>query len=372
MTKRKEIVSKAKRVVVKVGSKIVASGDFDSIAGIVEEFRKAGKEVVLVSSGSIAMGMKKMELMRRPLTIPERQAISALGQTSLMNEYEAAFDKVGVKVAQVLLTQDDLSDRRKFMNAKNTLNTLLGYGKVVPIINENDTVAVEEIKIGDNDNLAPLVANLIEAELQCLFTDTNGYYDKNPKVHKDALRVSVIDDIDSIEIDDVSAGTNDFGTGGMASKITSSRTAAHLGTATIIADGTAGASSVVSGILEGSEDVGTIVYPKEDRLTSKKHWIMYSTRPSGSVTLDDGAKKALLAKGKSLLPAGITEVGGSFEAGDAIRCVGPDGLEFARGMVNYSSEEVRKIMGLKSSKIAEVLGGKVYDEVIHRDNLVLL
>jgi glutamate 5-kinase len=330
--------------------------------------RSEGFEIVLVTSGSIAMGLKKLGLERRPVTIPERQAIAAVGQVDLMAEYDRGFHSCGVEVGQVLLTCGDLSARQRFLNARNTISELLRRG-IVPIINENDTVSVDEIKFGDNDNLSALVANLISADLLVLLSDIDGVFDKDPKLDKKAKRISVVEDIDDFSLEWSNATTNFYGTGGIITKVEAAKTAAHFGCAAVVANGK------VAGILErvlACEDVGTLILPKSDKLTSKKHWIAYSTRPAGKVMVDDGAKTALIDKGRSLLPSGITGVAGSFEAGEAVHCVDSAGMEFARGVVNYGSIEIEKLKGKNSKAIEEVLGYKVYDEVIHRDNLVVL
>ncbi|MEE9613754.1 MAG: glutamate 5-kinase [Thermodesulfobacteriota bacterium] len=366
--KKREIVKKAKRVVVKVGSAVIAGGDFDRIAGDLAALISEGREVVLVSSGSIAMGMEKLGLKERPSAIPERQAIAALGQTALMARYEEAFAKFDRKVAQILLTHDDFADRKRFRNAQNTVSELLDMG-VVPVINENDTVAVDELKFGDNDNLSALTTSLCGADVQIILTDIDSVYDKNPRKHDDAGRISFIEDIDSFELHPSSIDTGAYGTGGMVTKVSSAATAAHHGCATVIASGME--DGVMARVFAG-EDVGTFVPAKEDRLTRKKHWIAYSTRPTGRVFVDDGARGALVGKGKSLLPSGIVKIDGTFEAGEVVHCVDSGGMEFARGVVNYNSGEIDRIKGLKSGEIEAALGYRVYDEVIHRDNLVVM
>ncbi len=376
---RQRFIKKAGRIVVKVGSAVVAGGAargagkrkstdaFRAIAEGIGEARKRGREAALVSSGAIAMGLKRLGISSRHMSIPERQAVAALGQGSLMALYDSAFSKLGMKAAQILLTQDDLSDRRRFLNARNTLFTLFRLG-VVPVINENDTVAVEEIKFGDNDNLSALVTNLIEADLLIILTDMDGVYDRDPARHPDAERFSVIENVDRLDIE-WTEDTSDLGTGGIRSKLDAARKAAHFGAATVVASGFS--PGVIAAILD-CEDVGTLILPREDRLTSRKHWIAFSTRPTGRIFVDDGAKEALVKRGKSLLPSGIKRVDGSFDAGEVIHCVDLGGMEFARGLVNYSSAEIDRIKGLRTSDIEKVLGYRVYDEVIHRDNLVVL
>ncbi|MCK4847096.1 MAG: glutamate 5-kinase, partial [Deltaproteobacteria bacterium] len=315
---RKHIINNARRVVVKVGSAVIAKGDFDSIAIKVDAFTRAGKEVVLVTSGAIAMGMEKLGITERPSTIPERQALAAIGQTVLMNKYEAAFAKQNQKVAQVLLTHGDLGSRESFNNARNTLNRLFELG-VVPIINENDTVAVEELKFGDNDNLSALVVNLIGADLLVIYTDVSGIHDKDPWKNDDANIILEIEDIDSFKSSfDGCSGASLHGTGGMSSKVSSAGTAAHFGAATIIANGLG--KNAEDAIISGGKIAGTFIYPKEDRLTSKKHWIAYSARTSGRIIVDAGAMKAVTEDNKSLLPSGIVGVEGVFKAGEVVHC----------------------------------------------------
>ena len=372
---RKKIIKKARRLVVKVGSAVIAgpgsavSASFlTRLAGEIRGIKEAGKEAVIVSSGAIATGMKRLSLTARPVSIPERQAVAAVGQGALMALYDAAFSKAGEKVAQVLLTHEDFADRRRFLNARNTLFTLFKFG-IVPVINENDTVAVDEIKFGDNDALSALTTNLVEADLLVILTDIDGLYDRDPKLHRDAKLVSLVEDADTLDVSAIGGSISHVGTGGMRSKCEAASKAAHYGAATVIADGNS--PGILSKILAG-EDVGTLFLPREDRLTSRKHWIAFSTRPSGRVFVDDGARDALLNKGKSLLPSGIRDVEGAFEAGEVIHCVDAKGMEFARGVSNYSSDEIKRIMGLKSKDIEKTLGYKVYDEVIHRDNLVVV
>jgi glutamate 5-kinase len=383
-TGRKEIIKKARRVVVKVGSSVLAGAPlrggeregtpltdiFTRLAEEIHTAKKGGREVVVVSSGAIAMGVKKLATFRGgtvPTNIPERQAVAAAGQSSLMASYDTAFSGFSEQVAQVLLTHDDLANRKRFLNARNTLTTLLRLG-IIPVINENDTVAVDELKFGDNDNLSALVTNLIEADLLVMLTDIDGICNKDPKTDPSAKLIPFIEDIDTLGIVWECTPTL-YGTGGIATKVDAAKKAAHFGCATVVASGFE--PGMLTKVLDG-EDVGTFILPKEDRLTSRKHWIAYSSRPTGRVFIDDGARTALLKGGKSLLPSGIKNVDGTFEAGEVIHCVDHEGMEFARGVTNYSSREIKVIKGLKTTEIERVLGYKVYDEVIHRDNLVLL
>lgn len=371
---RKAILRKARRVVVKVGSAVVAAPAVDGrdifsrLAFEIKALKEGGREVAVVSSGAIALGVRKLGLKERPVAIPERQAVAAVGQGSLMAHYEDAFSEAGCHVAQVLLTHDDLGSRKRFLNARNTLTTLFKFG-IVPVINENDTVAVEEIKFGDNDALSALATNLIEADLLIILSDIDGLFDKDPKAHSDAVKLDFVEDVDAAGFERFTGAANALGTGGIRSKCEAARKAAHYGAATIIANGN---TPGVLGAIFNHEDTGTLFLPKEDRLTSKKHWIAFSARPSGRVFVDDGAKDALLARGTSLLPSGIKDVDGSFEPGEVVHCVDMKGMEFARGLTNYSSSEIKKIKGMKTAELVKVLGYKVFDEVIHRDNLVVL
>lgn len=370
---RKKHIGRAKRLVVKVGSAVIAgssgaSAIFDRLASELHGLKANGIEAVIVSSGAIALGMNALGLNARPASIPERQAIAAVGQGALMSRYEAAFAAHGGRVAQILLTHDDLASRKRFLNARNTLTTLLRLC-IVPVINENDTVATEELKFGDNDALSALTTNLVEADLLVILTDIDGLYDKDPKKDASAVKLRLVEDVDALRLDQFSPGAGSLGTGGIISKCEAARKAAHFGVPTVIADGMA---EGILGKIMACEDEGTLFLPKEDRLTSRKHWIAFSARPSGRLFVDDGAKEALLKKGRSLLPTGIKDVDGTFEAGEVVHCVDANGMEFARGVANYSSQEIRRIKGIKTSEVESVLGYKVYDEVIHRDNLVVL
>jgi len=372
---RKRVLEKTRRIVVKVGSSILASVDrglhydvFSHLTKEISELKRQGYEIVLVSSGAIAAGMEKLRYKTRPQSITQKQATAAVGQSRLMHIYENYFSRYQQMVAQVLLTHDDLSHRRRFLNARNTLLTLLELG-IIPIINENDTVVVEEIKVGDNDNLSALITNLIEADLLIILTDIEGIYDRDPRIHPDARCISLIEDIDA-DMEGVMGETKSpMSVGGMISKIQAARKASRFGIPTVVACGTK--NEVLRQILKGKE-VGTLILPKMRTLSSRKHWIAFNLKPKGDVIVDEGAKRAIVQKGKSLLPSGVLEVKGSFDRGDSVSCIGPRGKEFARGLVNYSVEELEKIKGLRSSEIEGVLGYKYSDEIIHRDDLVVL
>ncbi len=372
---RKALISQAKRVVIKIGSSVLTNeygelseGVFDEIAGEISRIKSRGIEPIVVSSGAIAAGMKKLNLEVKPRDISMKQAIAACGQSALMWYYEKAFSAFGEKVAQILLTHDVLSVRKRFLNARKTLFTLLGMG-VIPIVNENDTVAVEEIMLGDNDNLAALVTSLVEADLLVLLTDIEGLYNKDPRNHRDAELITLIDEIDE-RIEEIAGETlGRTTTGGMRTKIEASKTAAAFGVPTIIANGKK--PTKLSEIFSG-KDVGTLFLPAKEKLKGRKHWIAFTLKPSGEIRIDDGAKRAISSSGKSLLPAGIKDVSGEFEVGELVRCVDEGGKEVARGLSSYSSDEIRKIAGAKTSEIEKILGYKYSDEVIHRDDLVVV
>ncbi len=372
---RKKALGKTRRIVVKVGSSILASVEkglhrevFSHLAKEISDVKRKGYEIVLVSSGAIAAGMEKLGYRARPQSITQKQATAAVGQGRLMKIYEDYFSRYQQIVAQVLLTHDDLSHRRRFLNARNTLLALLELG-IIPIINENDTVVVDEIKFGDNDNLSALIANLIEADLLVILTDIEGLCDADPRYHPQAHCISLVEDIDV----DIGARIGDTGgpwnVGGMISKIQAARKASRSGIPTVIACGAK--EGVLHQILRGKE-IGTLILPKEEALSSRKRWIAFNLKPKGDVVVDEGAKRAIVQKGKSLLPSGIVRIRGAFDRGDPVSCLGPKGKEFARGLVNYSATELEKIKGLKTDHIERALGYKYSDEIIHRDDLVVL
>jgi len=372
---RKKVLEKARRIVVKVGSSVLASVErglhyetFAQLTKEISELKRQGYEILLVSSGAIAAGMEKLGYKTRPKSITQKQATAAVGQSRLIHIYENYFSRYQQMVAQILLTHDDLSHRRRFLNARNTLLTLLELG-IIPIINENDTVVVDEIKVGDNDNLSALITNLIEADLLIILSDIEGICDKDPRSHSDARCISLIEDIDA----DMEAVTEDtksqMSVGGMVSKIQAARKASRFGIPTVVASGTR--KEVLRHILKGKE-IGTLILPKASTLSSRKHWIAFNLKPKGELIVDEGAKKAIVLRGKSLLPSGVTEVRGTFDRGDSVSCIGPRGKEFARGLVNYSLQELEKIKGHRTGEIEKILGYNYSDEVIHRDDLVIL
>jgi len=370
---RKKTLKGVRRVVTKVGSSLLVSlgaglntAFISRLAGELSGLKKRKVEIVMVSSGAIAAGMERLGLAKRPKAISELQATAAIGQSSLMYVYEEAFSPWGLKVAQVLLTHDDMRDRRRYINARNTLLTLLNLG-IIPIINENDSVVVEEIKFGDNDLLAALVTSLVDADLLLVLTDTPGLYDGDP--HTGGRLISVVEKVTK-RVEAMAQGSqSEVGTGGMVSKVGAARLAARFGVPSIVAG--CNDPNVVERIFAG-EPVGTLFLAGGQRLKGRKQWIGYTLRPKGELILDQGAHKAIMRGGKSLLPSGVLAVEGDFGRGDPVSCLGPRKKEFARGLVNYDSHELRKIMRHQSSQIVNILGYKYTDEVIHRDNLVIL
>lgn len=371
---RHELLKSVKRIVIKIGSRVLTcedSGlDVAIMAGIADQvanLRKEGREVIIVSSGAIAAGRKELGLEERPRTIPQKQATAAVGQSRLMHAYENACAPHGFKVAQLLLTRDDLANRRRFLNARATIDTLLGYG-VLPIINENDTVAVDEIKFGDNDNLSALVTNLADAHLLMILTDIDGFYNADPRSVPDARLIHLVKKI-TREIELAAGGSvSSVGTGGMATKVAAAKRAGQYGIPTFMLNGMQ--PELITRALAG-EEVGTLFLPAVKSLTSRKHWIAHTLRPAGRIMVDAGARSALSAQGRSLLPSGIVRVEGTFDRGACVRVCGPDGVEFCRGIVDYSHAEIQAILGHRSIEIEEILGYRYSDEIIHRDNLVV-
>src|SRR5512143_1549904 len=371
---RKDMIKRARRVVIKIGSTVVASRgsgvDRRRISGLAAEFaaiRGRGVELVVVTSGAVAAGMGRLGLSERPKTLELKQAAASVGQTSLMRMYEKCLDKHGIGVGQMLLTSADLSDRRRFLNARCTLNKLIEYG-VIPIINENDTVSTEELKFSDNDNLAALVANLAEADTLVILSDVDGLFDKDP-ANKDARLIGEVECV-SPEVERMAGGScSVLGTGGMSSKLQAAKKAVAGGSACFIINGKK--SGNITRLFDG-EQVGTLIAPGKECMSSKKHWIAFTMRGKGRVVVDDGAARAILTKGKSLLPSGIKAVEGRFDAGDAVDICDTNGNTIARGLIHYSRDEVDKIKGVKSADIEAALGYKYCDEVIHRDDLVVI
>jgi glutamate 5-kinase len=388
--RKREILRNARRVVIKIGSAVIAQDGFalnrQAMATLAQEISSLFQnpyEIVIVSSGAILAGMERLGLKIRPRTIPHKQAIAAIGQSSLMKAWEGCFREKSRCVAQILLTTDDVNNRRRYLNARNTLLALFRYG-VIPIVNENDTVVTNEIKFGDNDRLSGLVAGLIGADLLIILSHVEGLYGYGATTADDLndppQRQSEIFSADPIPFvekvtDQISglarASTSFIGTGGMQTKILTAHEAAKSGIATWIVNGRH--PEIVTRIIKAPEKhEGTFFFPEKDKLTSRKTWIGYALRPKGKLMVDDGARDKLVLENKSLLASGIVHIEGSFGIGDLVQCVGLDGQEFARGLVNYTCEELQVIKGKKSAQIEGLLGYKYYDEVIHRDDLVIL
>ncbi len=372
-SKRWEIISKAKRIVVKLGSSVVTNSTgldltvIKELAADIQELGQKSREFIVVSSGAIAAGVKKMELKEGARTIPQKQAAASIGQTELMTSYERIFAEKGIKVGQMLLTKDDLSHRRRHLNAKNTLITLLAW-KVTPIINENDTVVVEEIQLGDNDNLSALVATLADADLLITLTDMEGLMDCDPRKSPDACLIPLVEEINDKIKAMVGTSKSTVGHGGMSSKLEAASKAGIAGIPMIIAGGKI--PHVVRRIMEGEEH-GTLILPLRERIRSKKHWIRFNLEPEGVLVIDDGAVSALVDKGKSLLPIGVVQISGDFEHGAAVAIQNMCGKTIAKGLVNYSSVEINKIKGRRTPEIDWILGYRRNDEIAHADNIAL-
>ncbi len=371
----KRTVHDAKRVVVKVGSSLVTNDgrglDHGAVANWAEELaalQRGGREMVLVSSGAIAEGVKRLGWKTRPRAIHKLQAAAAVGQMGLVQAYEAAFAKLGLHTAQILLTHEDLADRRRYLNARATLRALLSFG-VIPIINENDTVTTDEIKVGDNDTLGALVANLIEADVLVLLTDQPGLYTADPRRDTTATFVHEARAGDpALEAMAGGAGSA-LGKGGMLTKILAAKRAARSGASTVIASGR---EPQVLTRLAAGEAIGTHLVAPTASLAARKQWLADHVQLAGRLRLDAGAVRALAMEGKSLLPIGVTAVEGSFERGEVVGCHAPDGREIARGLVNYGAQDAARIVRRPSAEIESVLGYVEEAELIHRDNLVLL
>jgi glutamate 5-kinase len=367
--------SECRRWVVKIGSALLTDNGrglavtaIDSWVEQIAELRQQGREMLLVSSGAVAEGMTRLGWARRPHALYELQAAAAVVQMGLVQAYESRFQRFGLHTAQVLLTHDDLADRQRYLNARSTLRTLLRLG-VVPVVNENDTVATEEIRFGDNDTLAALVANLVEADLLVLLTDQSGMYDRDPRRDAQAALLTEARAGDTALESMAGAASGTLGRGGMLTKVRAAARAARSGALTVIASGR---EEKVLQRLAAGEALGTRLLPSTAPLAARKQWLAGRLQVRGHLTLDDGAVAVLRTAGRSLLPVGVTRVEGDFERGDLVVCRAPGGDEIARGLVNYSAEESRRIIRQPSHRIEEILGYVDEPELIHRDNLVLM
>ena len=372
---KRELLGRTRRIVVKLGSSVlttpggVSQEQVGRISAELCNLAQRGFQVVVVTSGARAAGLARLGLSRIPKNIPEQQAAAAIGQIRLMALYERCFADFDRHVGQVLLTADDLRNRTRYLNAQHTFEHLLRHG-VVPIVNENDSVAVEELKFGDNDRLSALVAGLVGADLLVILTDVEGLYAGDPRTGNVPL-VELVEDLDAHIASGVAGGAvSAVGTGGMASKLLAARSAAHRGIATVVASGMV--PGVLLRIVDPDDATGTLFLPRSTPMRSRKHWIAHGLPMAGSLVLDDGAVAAVTRKGSSLLPAGITAVEGDFARGDCVRCVDAQGREWARGLASYGAADCRAILGQPSARIEEILGYHEADEVIHRDDLVVL
>lgn len=376
---KQQYIAKAKRVVVKVGSAVLASGQgldldrVDVLAGEIAALHDTGREVILVSSGAVAAGRGVMRPIREITTtaLPDKQAAAAIGQSRLMHAYDQAFASRGKISAQVLLTRDDLRSRQRFLNARNTFATLLAWS-AIPVVNENDTVVVNELKFGDNDNLAGLLLNLVEADLFINLTSAQGVFDADPGANPDAKVMECIEDVQNLNVDALCGAKTTLGSGGMHSKLRAACRAAQIGVPTFIVPGRE--ENILAKVFDPKSVVnfGTWVRPSAKAIPSRKFWMAYNADPAGTLTIDAGAVRALEKGGKSLLPAGITGVAGSFGQGALVRINGPDGAMVGVGLCNYSAAELKRVMGQSLANCAEpAASGASYAEAVHRDNMLL-
>lgn len=372
----REALQKAKRIVIKVGTSTItyANGkrnfsQIDRLAREISDLQNQGKEMILVTSGAVAVGVDRMGLPGKPKTIPGKQAAAAVGQGVLMHTYEKFFADYGQIVAQVLITKTEAIDRHRYTNTRNTFMELMRQ-RVIPIVNENDVVALDELKIGDNDNMSALVAGIVDADLVIILSDVDGLYTANPQTHPDAVIVPEVAEI-TPEIEASAGGVGSSrGTGGMATKIQAAKTATSSGIHLVIASGTE--KNAITRVLQG-EELGTLFVSRENRLQFRKRWLAFGAKIAGSIVVDDGCAKAIRkAGGCSILPAGVFAVQGEFLPGSTVSVIDKDAHELARGLVHYSSAELEQIKGCNSGEIANILGHKNFDEVIHRDDLVIL
>ncbi len=373
MTNNRHKLQQARRWVVKIGSALLTANgqglDQQAMRSWVEQMvalAQQGIELILVSSGAVAEGMVRMGISHRPDSLHDLQACAAIGQMGLVQAYESHFREFNCKTAQILLTHEDLSDRQRYLNARSTLTALINW-KVIPVINENDTVATDEIRFGDNDTLAALVANLVDAEALIILTDQEGMFDRDPRHDATATLLPEVRAMDE-GLFAMAGGGGVLGRGGMITKVRAARFAARSGCATVIASGR---SPNILQRLAAGESLGTLLLPDDDRLTARKQWLAAHLQTAGRVVLDKGAVRALIEQGRSLLPVGVKAVEGQFLRGEAVACVDEAGKQLAVGLVNYNAEEARQIIGLSSLQIADVLGYMSDEELMHRDNIAI-
>jgi glutamate 5-kinase len=371
---RKQHLSKVKRVVIKIGSSLltntskrtIQSSFLSHLAFQIKALQQKKIQCVVVTSGAIAAGFYQLKLKEKPKEIAQLQALAAIGQSNLMHSYVQTFKKMNLNVAQLLLTWDDLSQRSRYSNAHNTLNELFRYN-IVPVVNENDTVAVEEIKFGDNDTLGVLVTHLSESDLLIILTDTDGLFDQDPHLNPKARLIYEVDSLNSDIEKNATSSKSLVGTGGMQSKVKSAKRMMQSGIPMVIANGKL--KNILTRILN-AETVGTFFYPTHQKMNSRKRWLAWGVKSNGEIRVDEGAQKAICDKGKSLLPGGIRSIEGNWSVGDVVKIIGVENQEIAKGVANYSSIDLDLIKGLKTEQIAQKLGRKSADEVIHRDNMV--
>ncbi len=372
---RQEVIALAHTVVVKVGTNVLTHGDgalelarVQALADQIQRLRATGRKVVLVSSGAIGAGMGRLGLAKRPTDLRQLQACAAVGQAFLMRAYEDCLTKHGIPTAQLLLTAGDFDSRSRYLNARNTIVTLFEWG-CLPIINENDTVSVAEIRFGDNDQLAALVTNLLQAPLLILLSVVDGLYSADPNTDPNAKLVPTVAAIDADVLDKAGASRSSLGSGGMRSKLRAARQATAAGESVVMANGEQ--PDVLDAIFRG-EPVGTLFLPHSTTMPAWKRWLGYAARPRGRFGVDAGAREAVQSKGRSLLPIGVVQVEGTFGKGDVVALCDAEGVEFARGLTNYSSSAADKLRGMRSEQIRGTLGELPYEEVVHRDNLVVV
>jgi len=372
---RQTLFDKAKRVVIKVGSAILTHESglndevVDNLAREIAFLHNSGREVILVSSGAVAAGKRKIQLSDAvELSIKQKQALAAIGQSQLMHDYDEAFGHYDKNIAQILLTHSDLAHRKRYLNVRNTILTLFKFG-VIPVINENDTVSTKELKFSDNDNLGALVANLIEADMFICLTDVDALYESNPLTDPDAKPIYTVREV-TANIEAMAGNSKSaLGTGGMQSKISAAKMVSMGGGSSFIGPGRR--TDILKHLFSG-EMVGTFFLPHKEKMQSRKRWIAYVLKPKGAVVLDEGACAAICGRGKSLLPSGIVEVRGDFEEGDSVRCLNGKDHLLAVGLSNLSSGTISKIKGLRRNQIEKIAGFRDIEEVIHRDNMVVL
>jgi glutamate 5-kinase len=381
---RQDILKNIKRVVIKIGSSVISNKDkgrsslecglskdwVKHYARQIKLIQDKGYDVVLVSSGAIMAGRERLGLSRADLSIPEKQACAAIGQSFLMHTYEKAFEKKDIKVAQILLSHDDLGNRRRYLNAKHTIEALLERN-VIPIINENDSVTVEEIKIGDNDTLSATVACLVDAQLLIILSDVEGLFNRDPSIKIKGEKAELLSHVARVndEIERTAGKSNNKLTvGGMYTKVIAAKKTMSFGIPTLVVNGLD--EKVLENVF-AAKDVGTLFWSGKGKIRDRKHWIAHTLKPAGTLVVDAGARKALIERGKSLLPAGLVKVKGEFEFGKAVIIVDEEGKEIGRGLVNYNSRDLLQIKGMKTPAIKKIIGESFYEEVIHRDDLVI-